>query len=184
MLIGEGYYSLEALANLIDNPASVNLIGSTYEVHGKLEVNIIPVNPDGTEDLEFVPDEPSELHDQRIDFIVKIDKALELPEDLCRDVYVEYQWYLDHDKHKTKICDGKDRNPVIDYSHQHTVEIVTKMLVDYMEKEVMVFRVYGFADVKPKAAKTNVKKPVKKPIQPMNQSSTFLGDQSTEVSLD
>ena len=42
------------------------------------------------------------------------------------------------------------------------------MLVDYMEKEVMVFRVYGFADVKPKTAKANVKKPVKKPIQPMN----------------
>lgn len=54
---------MEALANLIDNPATVNLIGSTYEVHGKLEVNIIPVNPDGTDDLEFVPDEPSDLHD-------------------------------------------------------------------------------------------------------------------------
>jgi hypothetical protein len=60
LLIGEGYYSLEALANLIDNPATVNLIGSTYEVHGKLEVNIISVNLD---DLEFVPDEPSDLHD-------------------------------------------------------------------------------------------------------------------------
>ena len=63
MLIGEGYYSLEGLANLIDNPATVNLIGSTYEVHGKLELNIIPVNFDGSEDLEFIPDEPSDLID-------------------------------------------------------------------------------------------------------------------------
>ena len=31
------------------------------------------------------------------------------------------------------------------------------MLVDYMEKEVMVFRMYGFADVKPKTAKSNTK---------------------------
>jgi len=147
LLIGEGYYSLEALANSIDNPAVVNLIGSTYEVHGKLEVNIIPVNPDGSEELEFIPDEPSDLQDQRIDFIVKIDKAIDLPEDLCRDVYIEYQWYLDKEMYKTKVCLGSDRNPVVSYSHQHTVEIVTKMLVDYMEKEVMVFRVYGFADV-------------------------------------
>lgn len=70
LLIGEGYYSLEALANLIDNPATINLIGSTYEVHGKLEVNIIPVTPEGSEDLEFIPDEPADLIDQRIDFIV------------------------------------------------------------------------------------------------------------------
>lgn len=59
LLIGEGYYSLSALANLIDNPTTVNLIGSTFEVHGKLELNIVPCNPDGTtEDLEFIPDEP------------------------------------------------------------------------------------------------------------------------------
>jgi hypothetical protein len=63
MLIGEGYYSLEGLANLIDNPATVNLIGSTFEVHGKLEVNIIPVNSEGGDELDFFPEEPSELID-------------------------------------------------------------------------------------------------------------------------
>lgn len=61
LLIGEGYYSLEALSYLIDNPTSVNIISTTYEVYGKLEVNIIPVNPDGSEDLEVIPDEPSDL---------------------------------------------------------------------------------------------------------------------------
>lgn len=96
LLIGEGYYSLEALANLIDNPATVNLIGTTFEVHGKLDVNIIPVNPDGSADeLEFIPEEPTDLIDQRIDFTVQIDRASDLPEDLCRDVYCEYQFYLD-----------------------------------------------------------------------------------------
>lgn len=174
LLIGEGYYSLEALANLIDNPATVNLIGSTFEVHGKLEVNITPVNPDGSEDLDFIPDEPTDLIDQRIDFIVAIDKATDLPEDLCRDIYVEYQFYLDQAKYKTEISPGKSRSPDINYKKQHTVEIVTKMLVDYLEKDVMVFRVYGFADVKPKAKPA--KKPVKKIMPSANQSSTFMGD--------
>lgn len=63
LLIGEGYYSLESLAFFIDNPAVVNLIGSTFEVHGKLDLNIIPLNPDGSEELEVIPDEPSDLID-------------------------------------------------------------------------------------------------------------------------
>lgn len=44
ILVGEGYYSLEGLANLMDSPSTINLIGSTYEVHGLLEVNIEPVD--------------------------------------------------------------------------------------------------------------------------------------------
>ena len=72
ILIGEGYYRLEPLSYLIDNPASVNLIGSTYEVQGRLEVNIVPVDPSGTEEPpeETIPDEPEDLIDQRIDFLV------------------------------------------------------------------------------------------------------------------
>jgi hypothetical protein len=30
VLVGEAYYSLEGLANLIDNPITLNLIGTTY----------------------------------------------------------------------------------------------------------------------------------------------------------
>lgn len=85
---------MEALANLIDNPVTPKLIGSTYEVHGNISLNIVPVNPDGsggdTGDLDFIPDEPTDLIDQRIDFIVQIDNITDLPEDMCRNVFVEY----------------------------------------------------------------------------------------------
>ena len=63
MFIGEAYYSLRGLSNLIDNPATVNLIGSTFEAEGNLELNIVPVNHDGSEDLDFYPEEPSDLID-------------------------------------------------------------------------------------------------------------------------
>ena len=63
MLIGEGFYKLDGLANLIDNPSTVCLMGKTFKIHGKLEVNILPVNFDGSEDLEFIPDEPNDLVD-------------------------------------------------------------------------------------------------------------------------
>ena len=164
---------------MIDNPATVNLIGSTFEVHGKLELNITPVNPDGTsEDLDFIPDEPSDLIDQRIDFVVDIIKAYDLPEDLCRDIYVEYSFYLDPTKYKTGVIVGKERSPAINYKKQHTVEIVTKMLVEYLEKEVMVFRMYGFADVKERKKKTTKASVVGKVF-----SGNTSADQSTNDSF-
>ena len=36
---------LAPLANLIDNPSQVNIISRTFEVFGKLNVNVIPVDP-------------------------------------------------------------------------------------------------------------------------------------------
>lgn len=170
MLIGEGFYSLQGLANLMDNPSKINLIGSTFEVHGKLDINIVPVNSEGSEELDFIPDEPSDLIDQRIDFIVQIDRAHELPENLCRDVFAEYSFYLEPTKYRTKVVEGKNRNPEFGYNKLHTVEIVTKMLVDYLEKETLCIRLYGFGDVGPKKPKTTAK-PIKRPVPPQENSS-------------
>lgn len=156
ILIGEGYYRLEPLSYLIDNPATVNLIGSTYEVQGRLEVNIVPVDPTGTDEPpeEIIPDEPEDLIDQRIDFLVQIKQAIDLPEDLCRDVFVEYTFFLDAEKHRTVTVSGKERTPQFEYSKQHTVESVSDMLVEYLKKECIFFKVYGFADVKTKKPTT------------------------------
>lgn len=153
VMIGEGYYKLEPLSYFIDNPATVNLIGPTYEIHGKIEVDIIPCTPNGCEDpdeIDLIPDDPEDLIDQRIDFNMKIKQITDLPQDLCRDTYVEYQFYLDQTKYKTKVVEGRERNPVYDYSHQHTVETVTDNLVKYLKEKCVTFRVYGFADVKEK----------------------------------
>lgn len=40
------------------------------QVYGKLDVNIVPVNQEGGVELDFIPDEPADLIDQRIDFVV------------------------------------------------------------------------------------------------------------------
>lgn len=104
-LIGEGYYRLEPLAYLIDNPVVINLIGTTFKVHGQLDVNIVPVGPEGqsVEELpdELIPEEPDELLDQRVDFVIQINQALDLPSNFCRDTYVEYSLFLSEEKHRT-----------------------------------------------------------------------------------
>jgi len=112
-----------------------------------LQLNIVPVDENGSPDLDWYPEDPKELIDQRLDFVVNIFKAVDLPQDLCRDVYVEYSFYLDQTKYRTDVMKGQDRNPEFKYAKHHTVNIVTKMLLDYLEKELMVFRVYAQANV-------------------------------------
>jgi hypothetical protein len=48
----------------------LKLNGSTFEIHGKLKLNIIPFNPDGSKDLDFVPDEPNDVIYEKLDFMV------------------------------------------------------------------------------------------------------------------
>jgi len=126
-----------------------------------LDVNITPVGPDGEsiEDMpdEMIPEEPEDMLDQRIDYIIQINKALDLPSNFCRDVFVEYSLFLSDDKYKTKVIAGKNRNPEFGYSVQHTQECVTENFLKYLKEETLVFRVYGYPDVKKKDPLTKSK---------------------------
>jgi len=185
MLIGEGYYMLQPLANLIDNPAMINLIGITFEVYGKLQVNIIPVDPSGSEDLpdEMIPDEPEDLIDQRMDYVVQIENATDLPQNFCRDTFVEYQLYLNDEKFRTDTIKGSDRNPTFGYSKHHTQEWITDGFIKYLKEDYLVFRVYGFADIKKQAGYGKDKE--SKASTSMNkgkQNSSMSKDNSLEQS--
>ena len=149
-LIGEGYYRLEPLGYLLDNPFTVNLIGTNYENHGSLEVNLIPVDAEGNEDIadEDLPEAPEDLMDRRVDFLVNIAKASDLPSNFCKDVFVQYQIYLDDTKHNTDAIQGKNRSPEFNYRKQHTQPVVTENFLKFIKSECMVFKVYGFPDVK------------------------------------
>jgi len=101
----------------LDNPCIISLIGATSDINGKLEVNIIPTDPNGDPDLpdELIPDEPMDLVGQRIDFNVQIIRAYDLPSYFCKDVYCEYQFYIDKEKYKTQINEGKNQRPEFEF---------------------------------------------------------------------
>jgi len=185
-LIGEGYYMLQPLANLIDNPAQINLIGRTFEVFGKLNVNVIPVDPSGSEDLpdEMIPDEPEDLIDTRIDYIVQIEQAIDLPSNFCRDTFVEYQLYLNEQKFRTSTCAGSNRNPIYNYSKQHTQEWVTDGFIKYLKEDYLVFRVYGYAEIRKKTTSDKQASEKSSKKNKVNVSSNS-GEQSTiDMSVD
>jgi hypothetical protein len=63
LLIGQGFYKLEPLAYLIDNPATISIVGPTSTINGKLEVNIVPVDENGDTEIseELLPEHPMDL---------------------------------------------------------------------------------------------------------------------------
>ena len=110
----------------------------------------MPVDQDGHEELpdDDLPESPEELLSRRIDFVVCIERATDLPSNFCRDVFVEYQIYLEDKKYQTKIAEGKNRNPVFEYQQHHTQQVVTENFLQYIKEQVLVMKVYGFPDVK------------------------------------
>ena len=76
---------------MVENEVEAVLIGTNFLNHGKLTVNLIPVTPEGEEIPEDMDiEEPEELLNQRLDFVVNIEGASDLPSNFCKDVYVEY----------------------------------------------------------------------------------------------
>ena len=70
--LGQAYYRLEGLAYLIDNPATISIVGTNSQIMGKLEINVVPVDMEGEADIpdDMIPDDPSDLIGHRIDFVV------------------------------------------------------------------------------------------------------------------
>lgn len=137
IFLGQAYYRLEPLAFLIDNPSQVSIIGSNLQVMGKLEVNVMPIDEDGESEIaeDRIPDEPSELVGQRIDFVVEISKAIDLPDNFCKDVYCEYTFFLSEEKFATTQVIGKDINPIFDFKNHHTVEYCSENFIEYLKND-------------------------------------------------
>ncbi len=74
-----------------------------------------------------------------MDFKVVIKRAKDLPFDQCNEVYVNYEFFIDDDKYQTEPVPGHSRNPEFNYVHHHTVDMVTKSLLDYLSKSNVRF---------------------------------------------
>ena len=98
------------------------------------------------------------LYSGPIDFLVNILGAKDLPSNFCKDVFVEYKIYLEDTKYKTEVVEGKNRNPEFNYSHQHTQSVVTENFLKYIKNEVLIFKVFGFPDVRQETGPSKGKK--------------------------
>lgn len=147
-LIGQGYYKLEPLAYLIDNPHTVSLIGSDQKgLVGKLEVNILPTDESGWDEPpeDLIPYQPEDLIGKRIDFAIIIEKAMDLPDNFCKDVYCEYSFFLEDQVFTTPVIPQKHRSPIFDYRYHHNL-MVTENTIKYLRNNAICFKVFGYPD--------------------------------------
>ena len=121
----------------MDNPSTVSIIGQNSQIMGKLKINIIPVDQDGESEVpdDMIPENPDDLIGQRIDFKVEISQALDLPEDFCKDIHCEYTFFLGEEKYTTTTVEGKNREPVFNYSHHHVIEPCSEYFIQHLLKE-------------------------------------------------
>jgi len=137
LLMGQAYYGLKSLSYLIDSPMTVSIVGSNSGIMGKLEVNVIPVDEDGESEVpdERIPEAPEELEGNRIDFIIEIKRAFDLKEDFCKDVFCEYNFYLDDQKYSTVVVPGKCQTPEFSFRQLHTIEACSSNFIQHMMKD-------------------------------------------------
>lgn len=57
---------------MMDNPATISIVGTNSQIMGKLEINVVPVDIDGESDIpdDMIPEDPVDLIGNRIDFVV------------------------------------------------------------------------------------------------------------------
>jgi len=92
---------------MFDNESTCKIMNTNMAGDlGTLSCNIIPTDETGEasecpEDL-IVDEDPRILLGKRIDFNIVITKANNLPENLCKDTYVKYSWYLNNQEYRTE----------------------------------------------------------------------------------
>ena len=186
-LIGRAYLYLKALGNMFENISDCKILNTNSQSFcGNLHVGVQPTDETGEADdcpEELMVDDPKELLGKSIDFNVIIGQATGLPENLCKDTYVKFGWYLNNQDFQTETIQGVDKNPNYQFKHHINIDCVTEDLLKYIEHDALSFKVYGnptsakfkkqltMADKKKKEAKKSNKEESKKEEIPKGKSS-------------
>lgn len=55
--------------------------------------------------------------------------------------------------YRTEPTTEKNRDPILNYCHHHTVDVVTTFLLDYLQNDKLTIRIYGTQDLVKKGGK-------------------------------
>lgn len=77
-------------------------------------------------------------------FKVYVKHAQGLPENLCVNPFVSYQFKFDKQIYQTDKAQGKQKNPAWGYEKMHKIDHITKAIADDLESGCISFQVYGY----------------------------------------
>ena len=133
-ILGFGFYKLEPLVYLINNPAKISIISQQGTNIGTITCDLIPHEDDNSE-CDEIPSNPYDLVGQPLNFSVYIKEANNLPENFCKGIQIEYTSFLDNHTNITQPLIEKTTNPIIENKFEHRIEYLTKEDIDYLIKE-------------------------------------------------
>ena len=164
VLMGYSFYKLEPLSYLIGNQSELAIVSPKGNMIGKLEVDVAPHDDEGNE-FDEVPETPSELIGQCLQYKVCIYGVKNIPKNFSNELKVEYQCFHDHTNISTKLYnklgdEKKDKNVIdvdeesvtiqINEEFEHKIDYLTKEDIEYIEKEKLCFKLYAVETVEKK----------------------------------
>ena len=104
--------SLKNLGYLIENEIDAKILSSegSSGIRGQLALKYFPTDDtgEGEPNEDLLPEEPEDLLGKAITFRVEIDKAKDLPKDLCKNVFISYGLNFDKSRSfQTSVVVGK-----------------------------------------------------------------------------
>ena len=150
-LLGYVFYKLEPIAYLMSNISTISIISVNGDIMGTLSVDVIPHDENGNE-FDEIPEYPSDLIGQSLNFSVYIKECKDLPEKFCKNLQVEYTSFHDNVVYKTKTYnqDGNEPNIEIEEKFEHKIEYITQEDVEFLEKDKICFKIYALEEVEVK----------------------------------
>lgn len=129
--------ALKNLGYLVENEIEAKILSSegSSGVRGQLSVKYFPTDEtgEGEPDEDLLPEEPEELLGKAITFRIEIDKARELPKELCKNVFVSYGLNFDRSRtYQTDEVVGKLQNPEFKFKKVHHIDAVTPSILRYL----------------------------------------------------
>ncbi|MCQ2818408.1 MAG: hypothetical protein MJ252_14165 [archaeon] len=150
-VLGYAFYKMEPLIYLMSNESSLSIINPDGIVQGEIDIDLIPHDDKGNE-YESVPDQPTELIGQSLNYKVSILRCKNLPEKFCKNLTVEYVHFYNNCTYTTKAYNTENptTNFEINENFEHTIDYLTREDIEYFKKEKVCFKLLAIEEVEKK----------------------------------
>ena len=91
-------------------------------------------------------DDPKELIGMsELCFKVNIDQAQDLPQQLCHNTFVTYQFkFMPSVIFQTDEANGQNRNPKFNYEKMHVIDDITEAIAEELKEGSISFQIYAY----------------------------------------
>ena len=167
-LLGYSFYKLEPLSYLMNNQVSIPIISVNGNINGYIIIDVIPHNKNGNL-FEEIYENPFDLIGNSLYFTVYIKELIDLPENFCKGIQVEYSSFIDNINYKTKIYNENENNcnVKIEEKFEHCIEYLTKEDIEFLLRDKICFKIYAYEEVE-----------IKKKIGVPNRNEIILSHQN------